>query len=314
MGAVEVNLQSEPARCFFHGSVWPATALGTNLALLLLGSMLLGLSHHLAVEFDHFVIGYSETSLCALVVFLGAATLVATQPVNRWTLPILIAFAVLCRLVLLTPGPHLSSDIYRYVWDGMMQHHGINPYRYVPGDPHLASFRDGAIYPNINRRDYAPTIYPPVAQMFYYLATALSFDLTAMKLAMYAMEAVTVYSLLQMLAAVGKPREWVILYLWCPLVLWEVGSSGHVDALMTGLVMLAMLFRLRNKPVLTGVALGAAVLTKFYPLLLIPALWKRRDWKISFVEANGGSRVNNRRSSPLPCSAETIQDCARSAH
>ena len=29
--------------------------------------------------------------------------------------------------------PLLSSDIYRYVWDGKVQAAGINPYRYVPG-------------------------------------------------------------------------------------------------------------------------------------------------------------------------------------
>ena len=260
--------------------IWPATARGTNLALCLLGCMLLGLSHHLALEFDDFIIGYSETTLCALVVFFGAAILVTRQPVNRWTLPIICVFAVLCRLVLLTPDPHLSSDIYRYVWDGMVQHHGISPYRYVPGDAHLKAFREDDIFPNINRRDYAPTIYPPIAQMFYYAATGISFSLVAMKLAMYAAEAVTVYGLVTMLPALGLRREQVLLYAWSPLLIWEIGSSGHVDALLAMFVTLALLFRLRNRPVLTGLALGAAVMTKFYPLLLLPALYRRREWKM----------------------------------
>ena len=260
--------------------IWPATALGTNIALFFLGCILLGLSHHLAIEFDDFVIGYSETSLCALATFLGAALLVTHQPVNRWTLPIILVFALLCRLVLLTPDPHLSSDIYRYVWDGMMQHHGVSPYRYVPGDAHLRAFRDDDIFPNINRRDYAPTIYPPFAQMFYYAATGLSFTLVAMKLAMYAAEAVTIYALARMLPLLGARREQVLLYAWSPLLIWEIGSSGHVDALLTALMALALLFRLRDKPVCTGMALGAAVLTKFYPLLLFPALWRRGDRKM----------------------------------
>ena len=259
---------------------WPATALGTNLALVLLGCMLLGLSHHLALEFDDFIIGYSETTLCALAVFLGAAVLVTRQPVNRWTLPIILVFAVLSRLVLLTPDPHLSSDIYRYVWDGMVQHHGISPYRYVPGDVHLKFLRDDDIFPNINRRDYAPTIYPPVAQMFFYAATGLSYTLVAMKLAMYAAEAVAVWALIQALPLLHLRREQVLLYAWSPLLIWEIGSSGHVDALLAMFVSLALLFRLKDRPLLTGLALGAAVLTKFYPLLLLPALYRRRDWKM----------------------------------
>lgn len=245
--------------------------------------MLLGFSHHLAVEFDQFVIGYSETSLCALATYLCAAAIVTRQPVNRWTLPIVMVFAVLCRLVLLTPDPHLSSDIYRYVWDGMVQHAGINPYRYVPGDVHLKFLRDDDIYPNINRRDYAPTIYPPVAQMFYFAATWFSNTLVMMKLWLYAMEGVTVWALVQMLATLGLRREQVVLYAWSPLLIWEIGSSGHVDAVLMTAVVLAMVFRLRDRPVLVGLALGAAVMIKFYPLLLFPALYRRRDWKMPTV-------------------------------
>ncbi|MGI4758608.1 MAG: glycosyltransferase 87 family protein [Janthinobacterium lividum] len=262
---------------------WPATALGTNIALLFLGCILLGLSHHLALEFDDFIIGYSETSACALAVFLGSAVLVTRQPVNRWTLSIILVFALLCRLVLLTPDPHLSSDVYRYVWDGMVQHHGISPYRYVPGDAHLKDLRETDIFPNINRRDYAPTIYPPVAQMFFYAATGISYTLVAIKLAFYAAEAVTIWALITMLPMLGQRREQVLLYAWSPLLIWEVGSSGHVDALLAMFVVLALLFRLRNQPVLTGLALGAAVMTKFIPLLLFPALYRRRDWKMPAV-------------------------------
>jgi len=40
------------------------------------------------------------------------------------------------------------------------------------------------------------------------------------------------------------------------------------------------LFRHREQPVLTGLFLGMAVMTKFYPLVLLPALWRRGDWKM----------------------------------
>ncbi len=252
----------------------------TNLGLCVLGAMLLGLSRHLAVEFDHFVYGYSETSTVAVLVALGAALIVYTQPVNRYTLGIIAAFALLCRLTLLMPEPSLSTDVYRYVWDGIVQHHGINPYRYFPGNEHLRALRDDDIFPNINRRDYAPTIYPPIAQMFFFCVTWLSGTLTVMKLAMTGMEAVTVYALAKLLEEMGRPREQVILYAWSPLCIWEFGSSGHLDAAVIAMMALALLFRFRNRPVLTGLALGAAIMFKFYPLVLFPALWRRRDWKM----------------------------------
>ena len=65
------------------------------------------------------------------------------------------------RLGLLFAEPYLSTDIYRYIWDGRVQAAGINPYRYMPIAPELSHLRDAAIFPNINRPDYAVTIYPP---------------------------------------------------------------------------------------------------------------------------------------------------------
>ena len=77
------------------------------------------------------------------------------------------------RLMVMLSPPFLSSDLYRYVWDGRVQAAGINPYLYIPADPALAGLRDTAIFPHINRADYAPTIYPPVAQAIF-LAVGLA--------------------------------------------------------------------------------------------------------------------------------------------
>jgi alpha-1,6-mannosyltransferase len=66
-----------------------------------------------------------------------------------------LGLAIALRALLLTAPPILSTDIYRYVWDGRVQAAGIDPYRYIPADPALASLRDPVVYPQINRADYA---------------------------------------------------------------------------------------------------------------------------------------------------------------
>ena len=75
---------------------------------------------------------------------------------------LLVGVAMRC---LLLPGTPVSTDLFRYVWDGRVQGAGINPYLYVPSDAALSGLRDSAIYPNMNRADYAPGIYPPTAQI-----------------------------------------------------------------------------------------------------------------------------------------------------
>src|SRR5438445_749804 len=71
----------------------------------------------------------------------------------------------------------------------------------------------------------------------------------------------------------------VIVYAWSPLVVFEGVQAGHVDLAMIPLVLAALAFRQRGSSVRAGIALGAAVLVKLYPLILLPAWWRPRDWR-----------------------------------
>ena len=117
---------------------------------------------------------------------------------------------------------------------------GINPYRYIPTDPHLAPLRDAAIFPNINRSNYAPTIYPPAAQAIFFAATRISDSVTGMKAAMLVFEAVAVVLLLRLLVSAGLPAMRIIVYAWHPLPVWEFAGSGHIDAAIIAFVALAL--------------------------------------------------------------------------
>jgi hypothetical protein len=181
---------------------------------------------------------------------------------------------------LLLPGPPVSTDLFRYIWDGRVQAAGINPYLHVPADTALAGLRDGGIYPNIDRADYAPTIYPPAAQVVFYVVTRISEAPIAMKVAMVAFEALAVWVMLQLLAARGLPRTRILLYVWHPLPLWEFARSGHVDIVAIAFLLLAFLAVERRSPLLAGVALGAGVLVKYFHVVAAPALYKRWDWRL----------------------------------
>ena len=260
----------------------------TNAALALLGLWLLALCRQGVSEIHHFVIGFGLVAMYQALGYLVAVWVVLNRPANRWTLAIIVVCAVGCRLVCLFSPPFLSTDIFRYVWDGKVQAAGINPFRYIPADPHLAFLRDTDIYPHINRRTYAHTIYPPGAQMLFLLITRIGASVLWMKAAMVALEALTIWILVKLLAAVGLPREQVLIYAWHPMVLWEVASSGHVDGAALPFIALALLFYVRHKPVATGVALAAATLIKLYPIALFPALYRRsswRDWRMPAVVA-----------------------------
>lgn len=254
----------------------------TNAVLCALGVGLVEMTRQFVAEHFRYKIGYSGVSGWSDVLFVAAVAIVLTQPVNRATLWIVLGFAVAMRGVVLFTPPYLSTDIYRYVWDGIVQHAHISPYRYVPGDPALVALqaRYPDVFDHINRRDYAHTIYPPVAQIIYWLATLFSPTVQSMKLWMFGFECVTTVGLTALLKRMGRRTTDVLLYAWCPLLVWEIGGAGHVDAAILAFVSLALLFRYCEQPVMTGLFLGLAIMTKFYPLILLPALWRRGDWKM----------------------------------
>ena len=265
------------ARPWAHARAWQ-----TNVILMLLGSGLLLLTRQLVSEFSHFTIGFSGVSGWSAILYILAILVIRTQPVDRYTFGIILTFAVAFRLVTLFPNPYLSSDIYRYAWDGVVQHAHISPYRYVPGDPALQFLREPNrdLFDHINRRDYAHTIYPPAAQLLFYVITFINPTMTFMKTAMVLFEGLTLFALLKLLCELGVRREQSLLYAWCPLLIWEIGSSGHLDSAALAFITLALLARYRQQPILTGLFLGLAIMTKMYPLVLFPALFRRGEYKM----------------------------------
>ena len=181
--------------------------------------------------------------------------------------------AILFRAVLVPLAPRFSDDLYRYLWDGKVLLHGINPYRYSPTAPELAGLRD-ALWPLINHPDL-PTIYPPLCMLFFAASVWIAPTVLVWKLVVTGLDLLAGVAFMRALEARGKPRAWVALYLWHPLVLFEFAGNGHVDAI--GLLFLALAFWAwgERKPLVTGVALGLGGMVKFLPWIALPSLWPR---------------------------------------
>jgi hypothetical protein len=226
------------------------------------------------------IVWFLKVALVQSAIYLVAAWLIWRARSSRSTLVLALLFAALFRLSVLFAPPYLSDDIYRYIWDGRVQAVGINPYRYIPSDEALKNLRDEEIYPNMNRRDTAPTIYPPVAEMIYFLATRVSESVTWMKTTMVLFEGLAIWAIAQLLASFGLPRQRILIYAWHPLTVWEFAGSGHVDAMIIGFLALALLARRRHAEIASGMALASATLVKFFPAVLLPTLYKRWSWKM----------------------------------
>ncbi|MGW6282951.1 glycosyltransferase 87 family protein [Kribbella sp. NPDC055071] len=223
---------------------------------------------------------------------------------KKLTVAGVVLIAALCQLPGLTHAPITSTDSYRYVWDGRVQLSGHSPYAHVPLDDNLAQLRDPLLFPGLSptdrtgvtgvpklpkdpsalgqfaaddprtliNRPRVPTIYPPVAQVYFTIVafvTPWSVGTLGLQLAA-ALIAIATTCLL----SVRSPR-WAALWGWSPIVALEAGSAAHVDVLAALLIAAAVILATR-RPKLAAAILGAAASVKLLPLLLLPAFRGRK--------------------------------------
>lgn len=212
-----------------------------------------------------------------------AATVLADRIEGRKVLVFILGLAVVLRVYALSFHPFLSTDVYRYVWDGTVQAAGINPYRYVPADPTLTQLRDAAIYPNINRANYAVTIYPPVAEFFFLVATRFGASTLVMRLAMLTCEALSVFVMLLMLRRMQQPLTRIVAYAWHPLAIWEIANGGHVDSLMMTLTLVGLWAAIAGRPQSGAFAVALASLAKPLAAPAFAVIWRPWNWKIPVI-------------------------------
>jgi alpha-1,6-mannosyltransferase len=250
-----------------------------------IGAVLIGLTSVTPFAFRT----YGDNAYIFLTVTGALLTIAATRLGERTrperALWLIFGIAIVLRAYVFLFDPMLSSDIYRYIWDGRVQAAGINPYRYVPADQALAFLRDGVIFPHINRVNTAVTIYPPVAQFFFFIVTRFGESVTVMRLAALGCEIVIVALIMLLLRQIGRPVTRVVAYLWHPLPEWEIANGGHVDAFMVALMMLGLWTALNGRALRGSALIAMSVLVKPYVAPVLAGIWRMWNFKMPLVVA-----------------------------
>ncbi|MGD8304266.1 MAG: glycosyltransferase family 87 protein [Desulfobacterales bacterium] len=198
---------------------------------------------------------------------------------KTWRLTgIIIFLAIIFRLFLIASEPAvLSSDMYRYIWDGRVQQNGINPYLYPPAAAELENLRDDRIYPHINRKD-DPTLYPAGVQIFFRIFYMLVGDsVIGYKGIMVFFDLLTLAVLVALLQTCRLNRARIIVYAWNPLVVFEIAYSGHLEGLTVFLMVAALYLYANRKKIPAIIVLSVSAAIKLYPALLLAAFLNRAD-------------------------------------
>jgi alpha-1,6-mannosyltransferase len=194
-------------------------------------------------------------------------------------LAIIVIAGLMMRALMIPSTAILEDDFYRYLWDGAVTAHGINPFQTAPGDAakemapavvrQLAGEGQG-ILDRVNH-PHLKTIYPPVAQAAFAAAYLIEpWSLRAWRIVCLIGELATLGLGLLLLATIGRPLAWIALYWLNPLVVKELMNSGHMEAIVLPFVIGAVLLLARGRALWATVPLGLAIGAKVWPAVLVP--------------------------------------------
>ncbi len=200
------------------------------------------------------------------------------------------------------PGlPGLSDDFYRFIWDGMLWHEGIHPFAYTPSELIASGYLSdnpiwATLFHSMNSPEYH-TVYPPVAQGLFYLATLgqpenIYQPVLIMKVFMVIAAAASLLLLTRLLSKYKKPLTLVAWYALNPLAILELSGNLHLEGLALPFLLWAI-YNIGSKKFISGFSgISFAILVKLNPAIALPILWKSIGWKRGLVYVIGVTVVS----------------------
>jgi len=212
-------------------------------------------------------------TVAGVVYLLAIREFFATPRLDRRVVVIGLVLAAVWHVEFLREPSGVDDDIHRYVWDGRLQRFGYNPYLVVPSDPAVKQLHTPETR-SLNNPDL-PSPYPPGAQLFFRLVTAVQESAFALKIAFVVCDLAIVCVLLDLLRSTRQGIHLILVFAWNPLLAIEVAGSGHIDILGVLLLLVSAAALVRRWRATAAVGLGLAIAVKFVPIVLLPLYWKR---------------------------------------
>jgi len=195
----------------------------------------------------------------------------------------ILLWAAVFRLAGLSADPLYEDDFNRFLWDGWVFATTGNPYQIPPADFFGDESVPEAFLPILHEVNYptVATIYGPVLEYLFGLSYLLSpGSLTFLKILFLASD-LTILGLLCKFAS----RHAVLLYAWCPLLIFEVAFNAHPDLLGTALLFAGFLAHSRDRAVTAAVFGALACGVKVLAVLALPFFILRGGLRAVFASA-----------------------------
>ncbi len=190
-----------------------------------------------------------------------------------WSIPLCLGPAV------------FSHDMYSYLAQGTLLHHGVDPYQHAPAA--LAGLHQTRLLGTVSpfwqhtTAPYGPTFIALASLVAALAGSHLVLGVLLMRAIEFAGLALLAVFVPRLARAAGAdPARATWLAVISPLVLLELIGAGHNDALMAGLLVAGVFFAIQRRP-LQAIAICALATTVKLPaaaaIVLIVICWARAE-------------------------------------
>ncbi|MDC7994222.1 mannosyltransferase [Altibacter sp. HG106] len=198
-----------------------------------------------------------------------------------WLLALL---GIVARVIFFPALPNLSQDFYRFIWDGRLVWEGVSPYLFsvdtimeldVTTVSQAAELRQGM--GDLNASHFSN--YPPVNQLFFTLAAALSGKsmlgaAMVMRGCIIAADVGILYFGRKLLTQLHLPQKTIFWYFLNPFIIIELTGNLHFEGVMLFFVVVGLYCLFHKRWVLAALCWGLSISTKLLPLLLLPLFFQ----------------------------------------
>jgi alpha-1,6-mannosyltransferase len=212
---------------------------------------------------------------------------------------LLVAAAIIFRLIFLFATPNLSQDFYRFLWDGNLLLEGINPYLSTPAE-YLSSGNlpfEGAetLFHGMGSLSAGnPTNYPPLNQVLFALAALIGgksslASIIALRTIIISADVGILFFGRKLLRILNLPENRIFWYLLNPFIIIELTGNLHFEGVMIFFLLASLYFLYRKKWLVSAILFACSVSVKLIPLLFLPLLFRYQKIKktIAFYAITG---------------------------
>ena len=202
-----------------------------------------------------------------------------------------IAFA--SRAIFILAIPNLSQDFYRFIWDGRMILEGFNPYLYTPelfitnGEFPVSQAQE--LYNGMGTLSANHfTNYPPLNQFCFFVGSLFSSksilgSVMVLRFIIIAADFGTLYFGKKLLQKLNIPIHNIFWYVLNPFIIIELTGNLHFEGVMIFFFVWSLYLLHAGIWKWAAVVLACSVSIKLIPLIFLPLLFQKLEWKKSIL-------------------------------